>query len=142
MAKKILIIDDEPSIVEMLIGQLTAHGFDTESASDGESGYIKAGKYLPDAILMDVVMPGWNGLYTANRLQNEPATAKTPIIFLTGLSEDSVPIKYLEQRKYFVLMKPFKIEELLAILSNDLGMQNQTVDAPAVYTKPSLNVIC
>ena len=122
MAKKILIVDDDPGIVKMLIGQLTARGFEAESASDGEPGYIKAGKILPDVILMDVVMPGWNGLYTANRLQSEPSTAKIPIIFMTGLSDDNVSKKYLEQRKYFVLLKPFKVEELLSILSKDLGI--------------------
>jgi two-component system, NtrC family, sensor kinase len=116
MAKKILIVDDEPSIVKMLVDQLSENGFDTESANDGESGYIKACKTMPDAILMDVVMHGWNGLYAANRLQSEPSTAKIPIIFMTGLSDDNVSKKYLEQRKFFVLLKPFKVEELLSIL--------------------------
>jgi two-component system, sensor histidine kinase and response regulator len=122
MANKILIIDDDPGIVRVLVEQLTAHGFDTEAANDGEPGYIKACKILPDVILMDVVMPGWNGLYAANRLQSEPSTAKIPIVFMTGLSDDNVSKKYLEQRKYLVLLKPFKVEELLTILSNDLGM--------------------
>lgn len=122
MAKKILIIDDETDIVKVLIDQLTVRGFETESASDGESGYLKARKALPDAILLDVVMPGWSGYDVANQLQSDPATVDIPIIFLTGLSDKSLSRKYLEQRKYFVLLKPFKVGELLTMLSNDLGM--------------------
>jgi CheY-like chemotaxis protein len=122
MAKKILIIDDEKDIVKVLIDQLTVRGFETESASDGESGYLKARKALPDAILLDVVMPGWSGYDVANQLQSDPSTVDIPIIFLTGLGDKSLSRKYLEQRKYFVLLKPFKVGELLTILSSDLGM--------------------
>lgn len=142
MAKKILIIDDEPEIIKMVINQLTAEGFNTASASDGESGYYKAFKILPDVILMDVEMPGWNGLYTADRLHSEHATTNIPIIFLTGLGDESIPVKYLEQRNYFVLMKPFRAEELLAILSNNVGMQSRATDTLAGRVKPSLNVLC
>jgi two-component system, NtrC family, sensor kinase len=122
MSKKILIIDDVPEVVKMLIDTLTVRGFDTASASDGESGYLKACKYKPDVILMDVTMPGWSGFEAASRIQSDPITADIPIIFLTGLSNKSLSRKYLEQRKYSMLLKPFKIEELLALLSNKLGM--------------------
>ena len=140
--KKILIIDDEPDIIKMVIDQLTAEGFDTASASDGESGYYKAFKVLPDVILMDVEMPGWNGIYTADQLHSEHATTNIPIIFLTGLGDESIPVKYLEQRNYFVLIKPFRAEELLAILSNNLGMQGLTTESLAGRVKPSLDINC
>jgi DNA-binding response OmpR family regulator len=121
MAKKILIIDDDREIVRMLIDQLTVRGFETESASDGESGYLKASKVLPDIILLDLVMPGWSGYDVAIRLQGNPGTADIPIIFITGWKEGCLSLKNLGQ-KYSVLLKPFKVEELLSILSNDLGM--------------------
>jgi DNA-binding response OmpR family regulator len=122
MPKKILIIDDEQAIVKMLIDRLNVHGFDTISASDGETGFDKACRYFPDIILLDVMMPGWSGFETANRLSQDSSTANIPIIFLTGLSSESISRKYLEKGKYHVLLKPFKVEELLDILSKDFGM--------------------
>ncbi len=122
MARKILIVDDDVDVVKVLIDRLTTHGFDTDSARDGESGYLKACKYKPDVILMDVKMPGWSGLEATNRLQNDPVTADIPIIFLTGLGDESISRRYLEQRRSFVLLKPFKVDQLLAILSDNLGM--------------------
>ncbi len=122
MAKKILIIDDERAIVKVLVSRLTMHGFEVDSASDGESGFEKTRKFVPDVILMDISMPGWNGIETAKRLKDNPGTADIPIIFLTALSEESISRKYLENGKHYVLLKPFKVEELLTILSDDLGM--------------------
>lgn len=122
MQKKILIIDDEPEIVKMLTDRLTVHGFDTASATDGESGYEKARKYSPDIILMDVTMPGWSGIETANRLKANAGTADIPIIFLTGLSEESISRQYLEKADSFVLLKPFDAKELLELLSSKLDM--------------------
>lgn len=122
MQKKILIIDDEPDTIKVLTDRLTVHGFDTISADDGESGYERARKYLPDVILLDVMMPGWSGIETANRLKANPGTADIPIVFLTGLSEESISRQYLEKGNYYVLLKPFDVKELLSILSNDLEM--------------------
>ena len=122
MPRKILIIDDEQEIVKILTHRLTAHGFDTVSASDGESGFDKACRYFPDVILMDITMPGWSGIETANRLRGNPGTAGIPIIFLTGLSEGSISRQYLEKGNFYILLKPFDVSELLRILSTDLGM--------------------
>lgn len=122
MAKKILIIEDERAIVKVLVSRLTMHGFEVDSASDGESGFEKTRKFVPDVILMDITMPGWSGIETANRLKENPGTADIPIIFLTALSEESISRKHLENGKYHVLLKPFKVEELLAILTEHYGM--------------------
>ena len=122
MAKKILIIEDMPEIIDMLVARLTVHGFEVAFASDGECGFEKARKFLPDIILMDVVMPGWSGFETAKHLKTNLSTADIPIIFLTGLTNESVTKKYLENGGYHVLLKPFKTEELLTILADDFNM--------------------
>jgi len=67
MAKKILIIDDELAVVDVLTARLRVHGFEVEHATDGKTGFEKARKFLPDIILMDVIMPGWSGFETANQ---------------------------------------------------------------------------
>ena len=120
--KKILIIDDNRELTDAVMADLTERGFAVEVASDGEPGFEKACLYKPDAILLDIMMPGWNGITTANRLQRNPDTADIPIIFLTGIGEDSNTVKFLEKWNYYILSKPFRMDQLLAILSNDLGM--------------------
>lgn len=122
MAKKILIIDDERAIVKVLISRLSLHGFEVDFATDGESGFEKTRKFVPDVILMDITMPGWSGIETANRLKDNPGTADIPIIFLTALGEESLSRKYLERGNYHVLLKPFKVDELLTILAEDFDM--------------------
>jgi DNA-binding response OmpR family regulator len=116
---KILIIDDEPDVVDVLTERLRLQGFDVEYATDGKTGFEKARDFLPDVILMDVIMPGWSGFETANQLKSNPGTAHMPIIFLTGLGEDSLSRKHLEKYRHHVLLKPFRIEQLLALLEND-----------------------
>jgi len=122
MAKRILIIDDESDVVNVLMTRLTVHGFEVESASDGESGFEKARKFLPDIILLDVIMPGWSGFEAASRLKTNPGTADIPIIFLTGLGDESLSRRHLEKSDHHVLLKPFRVEELLKILADDFGM--------------------
>jgi DNA-binding response OmpR family regulator len=122
VARKILIIDDEPDFVKVMVTRLTTHGFDVISASDGETGFEKARKYLPDIILLDVKMPGWSGIETANRLKDNHGTALIPVIFLTGMGLESITTSYLKKNNFHVLAKPFRAEDLLAILTNDFGM--------------------
>jgi DNA-binding response OmpR family regulator len=122
MAKKILIIDDERDIVDVLTARLRVHGFEVEYANDGKTGFEKARKFLPDIVLMDVLMPGWSGFETASRLRTNLGTADMPIIFLTGLGENSLSRKHLEKGRHHVLQKPFKVEELLTMLADDFGM--------------------
>ncbi|MDR3578590.1 MAG: response regulator [Oryzomonas sp.] len=122
MTNKILIIDDEQVVVDVLTERLRLHGFEVEYATDGKTGFEKACEFLPDIILMDVIMPGWSGFETANQLKTNHVTADMPIIFLTGLGEDSLSRKHLEKYRHHVLLKPFKIEELLTVLANNFEM--------------------
>jgi DNA-binding response OmpR family regulator len=122
MAKKILIIDDEQDIVDMLTARLRVQGFEVEYATDGKAGFEKARDFLPDVVLMDVVMPGWSGFETANQLKTNLGTADTPIVFLTGLGENSLSRKHLEKGRHHVLSKPFEMHDLLTMLAHNLGM--------------------
>lgn len=127
MAKKILIIDDEIDSCKLLTDRFTMYGFEAIYATDGETGFAKASNYLPDVIIMDIVMPGFTGLQTTHLLKNNPGTADIPIIFLTGLHADSMILDYLESTKHHVLQKPIDLEKLLGILTTDYGMKFRTV---------------
>ncbi len=90
MARKILIVDDEPDLVTILKFTLETHGFSVVTAYDGEEGFRKAQEEKPDLIILDVLMPKIFGDDIGHQLRKEPATQSTPILFLTN-----VPVNYL-----------------------------------------------
>jgi DNA-binding response OmpR family regulator len=122
MTKKILVIDDEPEIANLLVLELTSYGYEVDTANDGMTGCEKARKLLPDIILLDVMMPGWSGIDTANKLNAYPETYDIPIVFITAMGEDSAAGQYLGKSRFSYLFKPFLINELLPILKNVYGI--------------------
>ncbi|HLB05770.1 MAG TPA: response regulator, partial [Thermodesulfobacteriota bacterium] len=82
MAKTILIIDDEKSIRASLKGALEDEGFEVLTAPDGESGIARASDELPDLILLDIWMPGIDGIETLNRLKR--LLPKLPVVMMSG----------------------------------------------------------
>ncbi|MBF8250907.1 MAG: sigma-54-dependent transcriptional response regulator [Deltaproteobacteria bacterium] len=82
MARTILIIDDEESIRTSLKGALEDEGFDVITAEDGESGITRTSEELPDLILLDIWMPGIDGIETLNRLKR--LYPKLPIVIMSG----------------------------------------------------------
>lgn len=122
MTKKILVIDDEQQIVDLLVLELTSRGYQVETANDGRAGCEKARKFLPDIILLDVMMPGWNGFDTANALSTYTETYDIPIVFITAQTGDSAAGQYLGKSRYSYLFKPFSFSELHAILTNVYGV--------------------
>ncbi len=114
MARSILIIDDEPDIVRLLDFNLTKADYAVLTAKDGESGLALARKHAPDAILLDVMMPGLDGLEVCKRLRSDPATARIPILMLTAKAEEGDRVVGLELGADDYVTKPFAIRELLA----------------------------
>lgn len=82
---KILIVDDDQILLEMYRERLSFDGYEIAIAADGEAALDLAQSFLPDLILMDIVMPRMNGLEAADFLQDHPKTARIPIIFFTQL---------------------------------------------------------
>ena len=122
MAKKILIIDDEQQVIDLLKLDLTSCGYTVETANDGKAGCEKARKFLPDIILLDVMMPGWSGFDAANALSTYTETYDIPIVFITAMTEDSPVGQYLGKSRYSYLFKPFNLSELHSILTNVYGV--------------------
>ena len=81
----ILVVDDEPVALRAIVAELNALGFETLIARDGVDGLRKAERGSPDLILLDILMPGWNGYETCRRLKARPATRAIPVIFLSAL---------------------------------------------------------
>ena len=113
MRKKILVVDDEADIHQMLAEQLSDIGYETTVASDGDEALRKVQLTRPDLIILDVVMPGLDGPSVCAALKEDPKTKDIPIIFLTGLRPKEDELRGVEIGGYPVFAKPFNFEELL-----------------------------
>ncbi len=112
---KVLIIDDARAIRALVRLVLTSTGeVDVIEASSGEEGLAIALRESPDAILLDVLMPGLDGPATLRRLRSCPATAAMPVFFLTADTADDAVRRLLDTGANGVLPKPFEPRELLA----------------------------
>lgn len=125
-SKAILIVDDNPTNLEVLSEVLTSAGFRIAVAVDGESA-IKQVKYrLPELILLDVMMPGIDGFETCSRLKTDPATQGVPVIFTTALSDIENKVKGLALGAVDYITKPFQQEEVIARVRTHLQLHNIT----------------
>ncbi len=114
MREAILIVEDEKDIVKMIEYNLGREGFKTLSARDGETALSLAGKEHPDLILLDLMLPGMDGLEVCKALKNESRTGAIPIIILTAKSQESDKIVGLELGADDYITKPFSPRELVA----------------------------
>ena len=112
--KKILIADDEPDILEIIQFNLQAEGYEVVTAKNGDEAIEKAKKFLPDLIMLDIMMPGKNGIEVCNLLRKLPAFKETLIIFLTAMSDENTEIKGLESGADDYLTKPISPKVLLS----------------------------
>ncbi|HSP17191.1 MAG TPA: response regulator [Thermoanaerobaculia bacterium] len=119
--KKILLVDDSPTILLMEKMILAQGGYELVVAVDGEDGLLKAREHNPDLILLDVVMPGKNGLEVLQALRQEEATRSVPVIMVTTRSEaDKIEAAYTIGCADYVT-KPINGLELITKVTNCIG---------------------
>jgi two-component system, OmpR family, alkaline phosphatase synthesis response regulator PhoP len=114
MKEKILIVEDEKDIVKMLNYNLKKEGFRTIEAYDGEDALGLALKERPDLILLDLMLPGIDGLEVCRQLKKEPKSAGIPIIMLTAKTQETDKVVGLELGADDYVSKPFSPKELIA----------------------------
>lgn len=112
--KKILIIDDEQSIIDVLTIRLEANGYNVISGISGEEALQKTKEEHPDIILMDVMMPPPNGFQTCRTLKDDPQLKHIPIILLTAKTQESDKFWGTESGADGYLTKPYNSNELLS----------------------------
>ena len=106
--RRVLLVDDEELIREVAeVALAKVGGWEVLTASSGEEGLSKAVAERPDAILLDLMMPGLDGLGTLARLQADPATASIPVVFLTAKVRQSEQQRWIDLGAAGVLVKPF-----------------------------------
>ena len=112
--KKIFVVDDEPDIVELCSYNLRKEGYDVSSAADGEEALRRIREEKFDLILLDLMLPGLQGVELCRIIRNDQATASLPIIMLTAKTEELDKVLGLEMGADDYVTKPFSPRELLA----------------------------
>ena len=122
MQHRILIIDDEDDIREIAAMSLeTAAGWEVMVANSGAQGLARAASYQPDAILLDVMMPGMDGPTTFRELRKNPITAKIPVMLLTAKVQGPDQRRFADLGVEAVLLKPFDPLTLASQMEKVLG---------------------
>lgn len=114
MASRILIVDDEKDIVDLVAYNLEREGYDTLKAFDGEKALSIARTKKPDLIVLDLMLPGIQGLEVCKQIRRDPELSGTPIIMLTAKGEEIDKVIGLEMGADDYVTKPFSVKELLA----------------------------
>src|SRR5690606_20335850 len=112
--KRILIVDDEPSIRDMVAFALRKSDYEPVHAGDAQEARLQIAERLPDLILLDWMLPGTTGLELARRLRRDGLTRAVPIIMLTARGEENDRVSGLEAGVDDYVVKPFSARELLA----------------------------
>lgn len=128
--ERILIVDDEPQIRRALRTALTGHGYQIDVAEDGESALAAIAAHLPDAVVLDLVMPGRDGFAV---LRDVRSWSRVPIIVLSARGQEGDKVAALDLGADDYLTKPFGIAELLARLRAVLR-RTGLPDEPIVVT--------
>ena len=122
MAHRILIIDDEDDIREVAALSLeSVAGWEVATAASGTLGLARAAEFQPDAILLDVMMPGMDGPTTFRELRKNPATARIPVLLLTAKVQASDQRRFADLGVDAVLFKPFDPLTLSSQIASVLG---------------------
>jgi two-component system alkaline phosphatase synthesis response regulator PhoP len=138
--EKILIVEDEKDIVKMLEYNLQKEGFRTLSARDGEDALDMAMREHPDLVLLDLMLPGMDGLEVCKELKKEAKTDSIPIIMLTAKSQESDKVIGLELGADDYITKPFSPRELIARIKAVLRRINEKEKLPQVFRVGDLTV--
>jgi CheY-like chemotaxis protein len=113
---RVLVVDDDEVIRQLIMVHLRVGGFEVAPAFDGQDALSKVGEFRPDVITLDAVMPGLDGWATAARLRSDPATASIRVVVLSPQTADGDPAADGTAGVDARVAKPFDPEELIAVV--------------------------
>lgn len=117
----VLIVDDSPTEVHVFKSWLEKQSFKVMTAENGEQGLAKAKAEKPDAIIMDVVMPGMSGFQATRQLSKDPETGDIPVVIVTTKDQETDKIWGMRQGAVDYLVKPVNEDQLIAKLKEVIG---------------------
>jgi DNA-binding response OmpR family regulator len=121
VAKRILIVDDEPNIVLSLEFLMKREGWEVESAAEGEGALLALQRRLPDLVILDVMLPGMSGFDLCERIRSDPRWQGLRILMLTAKGRETEVNKGLRLGADRYVTKPFSTRELVAQVRQLLG---------------------
>ena len=119
-AAKILVVDDEPSIVKLVTATLESRGYQVLQAHDGQEAIVEAKMHKPDLILLDVMMPHMDGNEARKRLLADPVTKDIPVIHLTAVGDFDKQREALADGVTDYIVKPFAPADLAHVVGDML----------------------
>ena len=111
--KRVLVADDDPDILKIVAANLRAEGFEVDAVSNGLEAQARAVRTVPDLIVLDVTMPGRDGLEVLKALRARPDTRDIPVVLLTARSTDSDIWEGWKAGAAYYLTKPFETDQLI-----------------------------
>jgi len=136
----ILVIDDEKDLIELVRYNLEKDGFDVIAATDGQSGLEVVKKHRPDLVVLDLMMPGLDGLQVCQQLRADPRAGRIPVIMLTAKATEADRIVGLELGADDYITKPFSPREVLARVKAVLRRSAPAADARQVISAGDLKI--
>ena len=124
--KKILIIDDEIHIVELLKFNLENNGYKVDYSYDGFDGYLKTKEFQPDLILLDWMLPNISGIDLLKKIRSDETLEQIPVIMLTAKNMEEDKLEGLEDGADDYITKPFSVKEVLARITSVLRRYKYT----------------
>jgi two-component system alkaline phosphatase synthesis response regulator PhoP len=135
--KRILIVEDDRDIVELVRYNLEQEGFQVSAVGDGSSGLAQIRKSPPDLLILDLMLPKFSGLEVCKAVRREPALNRLPILMLTARGEESDRVVGLELGADDYVTKPFSPRELMARIK---ALLRRTGDAPGGDSEKTIEV--
>lgn len=131
-SRKVLVVDDEPDIVELVSYNLKKEGFEVSSVPDGEEALAEIKKGKADILILDLMLPGLQGMELCRILRSDPKTKNLPVIMLTAKGEEVDRILGLETGADDYMTKPFSPRELIARVKAVLRRYSERPDGDEV----------
>lgn len=120
---RILVVDDQPANLQLLGSMLSSQGYDILPASDGPTALKRLTARPPDLILLDVLMPGMDGVEVCRRIRTNPACSDVPVIFLSAADDKELIVRALQTGGMDYVTKPFNHAELLSRVRTQLDLK-------------------
>jgi DNA-binding response OmpR family regulator len=132
----IFVAEDNPILLQGLGRALTSHGYSVSTAADGEAmlEMLRTQSEIPDLLLLDVMMPGLSGLEVLRSVKQDSRLSTSPVVLITAGTDESLAITALESGAVDVLIKPFRLSELLDRIDSQ-------VDRHREVPRPSVRVV-
>src|SRR6266446_4081783 len=141
MASRVLIVEDERDIRDLLLFHLEREGFQVSSASSGEEALRQVRHATPDLVLLDLMLPAMGGLEVCRKLRQDPATVALPIVMLTAKGDEVDRVLGLELGADDYIVKPFSPKELLARVRAVLRRAKPAPGAAAIAIGPGTRTV-